>query len=289
MDRRKSLLNVRELQTFDALLESIAEHEGQVFTKIRIADALDIQDSDIPSELYGYAMKAHFDFVVGRGPLAETLFAVEFDGPTHNIDPKTRANDEKKEVLCRMLGLPLLRIDGAMLKKIGKTTLVGWLAHMWFMNEAWDQSPHDPFAEFDTTIWFKINPMLEKVVTELLEQGQSVVNGVTITGETALDHPEWKKLSKVEVDVGMDPFFPSRSFLAAQREVLGYTYQVGRCEGDNGYWRATTTVKFRSGQTIVGRGGCKPNAWPAIWDLPENLSMHDAACQVKLYEQRLVR
>lgn len=157
------------------------------------------------------------------------------------------------------------------------------------MNEAWDQSPHDPCAEFDTMIWFKGNPMLEKVVTELLEQGESVVNGVTITPETPLDHPEWKKLSKVEVDVGMDPFFPARAFLAANREVLGYTYQVDRTKADTGYWRATTTVRFSSGTTIVGRGACKPNTWPAIWDLPEDLSMHDAACQIKLYQRKKAR
>ena len=60
---------------------------------------LPIERSGIEREHYDYALRAHFDFVVSdsnHGP----LFAVEFDGPSHD-DEEQKARDAKKDWLAR--------------------------------------------------------------------------------------------------------------------------------------------------------------------------------------------
>lgn len=284
MDRRKSLLNQSERKTLLVLSKTASEHSAEVFTKVRIADALELAGSKLSNDLFTYALKAHFDFVVGRGAEAKTLFAVEFDGPVHTSDASTINNDKKKEKLCLDLGLPLLRIDGGALRKIGQRPILGWLVHMWFMNELWDQTEHLLFEEFDSILWYKFDPNLEKAVNDLLRTGETFIDGQKITRETPLNHPALKKLTRLTHDSDMDPFQDARNYLFLQSSELGFNYSTQRHEDSAGYWRGTTKIEFKNGHSIIGKGGCKPNVWPAIWHLPEDLAMHDAALQLQYFK-----
>lgn len=83
---------------------------------------------------WDYAWKSHFDFVV-HAPLGDRyqthpLFAVEFDGPTHESH-EVRQRDYRKNRLCVASGLPLVRIDDAFLRPQQRLVLVQWLAELW--------------------------------------------------------------------------------------------------------------------------------------------------------------
>lgn len=84
---------------------------------------------------WDYAFKSHFDFVV-QAPLGErhalhSLFALEFDGPTHEHDRVTRQRDLRKNRLCLASGLPLVRVDETFLHTRDRLTLIEWLAELW--------------------------------------------------------------------------------------------------------------------------------------------------------------
>ena len=80
-------------------------------------------------------------------------FAVEFDGPSHEM-PEGKRKDSLKNDICETLGLPLLRITAAYLEEENETmSLLAWLADLWFMSEAFSQaqengsvSAYEPFG-----------------------------------------------------------------------------------------------------------------------------------------------
>lgn len=137
MDRRKRLLvNTYEVAT-DVALRKVAEKHGiRVLIKPRVADALDIEGSGISHEAYSYALKAHFDFVVVRED-ATPFCAVEVDGLQHLSDPQTKYRDHIKNMLCRKLGMPLIRMDADFLRQVGPYSVIGWLLEMWLLFEDW--------------------------------------------------------------------------------------------------------------------------------------------------------
>ena len=154
MDRRKRILNDTELRTERMLLEVANRYHARVFSHVRIADALAIESSGLSRNEYGYAFRAHFDFVIARENTT-SVFAVEFDGPLHDHDQKTRQRDSLKKALCCKVGMPLIRIDAAYLQNVERCTLLSWLVEMWFIYEDWceaqqrGQIPQDePFTFF---------------------------------------------------------------------------------------------------------------------------------------------
>ena len=135
VDRRKPILVNEYEEATDAALQDAASRSGaRVMPKVRVADALNIENSGITSAEYRYALKSHFDFVVAREN-EPPAFAVEFDGPNHDRDVTAIMNDNLKQSVCKKLGMPLLRVDAGYLRRIGRFTLVGWLAEIWFLSE----------------------------------------------------------------------------------------------------------------------------------------------------------
>jgi hypothetical protein len=136
MDRRKKLLNNAEAVT-RRILTSAADNNGaEVWSKVRIADALDIDKSGLDSELFRYALMAHLDFVVVNSDHIP-VFAVEFDGPHHESDVRASANDKKKNAICEKLGLPLARVkDEHIFKKARGVDYLTWLSELFFSMDA---------------------------------------------------------------------------------------------------------------------------------------------------------
>ena len=64
MDKRKRIMNFHEEVTHTILHKVVEENNARIFTKVRIADVLDITNSGLSKEEFSYAFKAHFDFVV---------------------------------------------------------------------------------------------------------------------------------------------------------------------------------------------------------------------------------
>ncbi len=128
--------NESELITDQRLHDICAKYGVRITPKIRVADVFQIDNSN--SRLKSYGLQAHFDFVIwsSKGnPLYAPLFAVEFDGPSHN-EKRQSMNDAKKNDLCEQFHLPLLRIDKVYLEKnLGLLDLLGWCIHVWFFQK----------------------------------------------------------------------------------------------------------------------------------------------------------
>lgn len=112
----KRLLNQSEAAALRELNTITARYGLIVNAKVRVADVLPIEGSGIAADLYKYSLMAHFDFLVTNEEHIPE-FAVEFDGPSHEL-PRSQAWDAKKDALCRRFDLPLLRIKINYLPKL---------------------------------------------------------------------------------------------------------------------------------------------------------------------------
>lgn len=278
-------MNRPEELTNEALISSVAQHDALVYPKIRIADALSIDSSGITNEEYSYALKAHFDFVVSRKG-SRIDFAVEFDGPLHESSKQTMKRDELKRSICNKLGMPLLRVDYNHLKQIGKQTIVGWLAHLWYIKEDWDHNrPADPFAEFNYSFWFKLDPRAIKAIEQLLSQGFTYIDGRKLLADSPEDFVEIRKLCRPTIDTDMDPFIPYRLFLSQTRDDFGFTYSNADAVDSMDYWVALTIVEVGENERIIGSGRSQINpGWPVTGlDVSRELSMVNASEKLKKF------
>jgi hypothetical protein len=94
----KRLLNLPESVTDARLREICAEFDANVNPKVRVADVFEIEASGIADQLYTFALKSHFDFVI-TGPDHIPIFGVEFDGPGHR-SAEAKRRDQLKNELC---------------------------------------------------------------------------------------------------------------------------------------------------------------------------------------------
>lgn len=108
-------------------------HDAEVWCRVSLKDAVDLNNSGISDEHYSYAIRAHLDFVVTERPSSRILFAVEYDGAEHFTDKDTIQRDRKKSEVCRALGFDLLRVTKCQLEAIflGRNQLQ-LLVERWF-------------------------------------------------------------------------------------------------------------------------------------------------------------
>jgi len=136
-DRRKNILNFSERKTALLLREIVTNHDCPIKEKIRLADALDIEGSNLTRQEYGFALKSHFDFVISRAVDTKALFAVEFDGPYHTYNANAQRRDALKDSVCSKLGMPLLRVDSDFIhQNVGRFHLLAYFIDMWFLGES---------------------------------------------------------------------------------------------------------------------------------------------------------
>lgn len=130
----KPLFNESEKRTNTRLKEICDEYGASIYPKIRIADVLPIENSGLNADLYQFALKSHFDFVIYNS-LDLPLFAIEFDGPTHNSKTQI-TRDQKKDTLCKYFTFPILRINNLYLeKKYRNYDLLACFVDIWFLRE----------------------------------------------------------------------------------------------------------------------------------------------------------
>ncbi len=131
--RSRVLLNPAERRLLDELRNLTAPHNAEVWCKVGLKDAVDLNDSGISDEHYSYAMRAHLDFVVTERSSSRILFAVEYDGAEHFTDMDTIQRDRKKSDVCRALGFDLLRVTKCQLEAVflGRNQLQ-LLVERWF-------------------------------------------------------------------------------------------------------------------------------------------------------------
>lgn len=152
MDRRKKVFNPPEAATRKILTAAAEKNAAEVLSKMRIADVLTIERSGLEKDLYSYALMAHFDFVVVDSEHLP-LFAVEFDGPHHDSDPRARANDLRKNMICERLGLPLARVrDEHVFRKARGIDYLSWLTEMYFSQKVLGEAQEQGIIPFDEPV-----------------------------------------------------------------------------------------------------------------------------------------
>lgn len=130
MDRRRRVMNRFEAAAEKALREGAAQYGARVFSKVSIAQALEIRGSGLTDQEFAFALKANFDFVVAR--LGRAEFAVQIDGPTHLQDDSTQVFEAMKDRVSRKLGMPLFRIDITTLQADQQYDLLLRLVRIWY-------------------------------------------------------------------------------------------------------------------------------------------------------------
>ena len=157
----KRLLNWSEAAALKELNSITFRYGLRVNPKVRIADVCPIEQSGIKADLYNYALKAHFDFVITNEEYIPQ-FAVEFDGASHET-PRSRVLDKKKDTICRVFNFPLLRIKISYLpKRYSDISLLEWIIDVYYLEQAFYEAqqkgsipydePFDPFFIFSTDV-----------------------------------------------------------------------------------------------------------------------------------------
>ena len=190
----KRLLNLAESVTDARLREICAEFDANVNPKIRVADVFEIEASGIADQLYSFALKSHFDFVI-TGPDHIPIFAVEFDGPGHrSADAKRR--DQLKNELCDHFEFQLLRINQKYFSPtFSNWDLLGWFCTVWFVKRGWDDDVLEGKIPYEDSIF---DPMFVSVVTksgtrglELERHARSEFGRLFRGGVIPSHMPEW--------------------------------------------------------------------------------------------------
>lgn len=166
MTKLKRIVNRQEERTLREIQEISRKYEYNLYTKIRLADVLNIEGSGIESDYYSFSLKSHFDFLV-CDMRQYPLFAIEFDGPTHQEHRQT-LRDQKKNTLCERFNLPLLRIkNNHLLKKYNKASLLQWIISAWELQKGFyavqadGQIPID--EDFDPVMLWHSGKTLEEI------------------------------------------------------------------------------------------------------------------------------
>lgn len=151
MDR---FLNSYEEVTYDKL-RAVTEPVGaHVFSKVRLADVIPVNNSGISNEEFSFSLKSHVDFLVTDSE-QDVQFCVEFDGPTHR-QPEQIRRDELKNQLLTKFRVPFIRINSRYLEERYRgLDLLTYFVDVWFLARAFDEAQErgqiPPEESFDPT------------------------------------------------------------------------------------------------------------------------------------------
>lgn len=252
--RRRILVNGDEVRTDGALREAASEIGYRIDAKVRVADTLDIDDSGLSNEAYGYAMKAHFDWVVSDAETTEARFAVEFDGLSHQ-SVAARRKDELKDGICERLDLPLLRIDGMVLRPYRQRTVLAVLVEAWALYEGFIEAQESGTMPLDEVF----DPHMS--LDAHIEEGRLVV-----------EQP---------YNLAATPAALLRR-LRRSGQIPAWRRALRSQEGTH---HAFAWAYLPDGRVIVGRAAVRSSSFPAFpsYDLADDLSFLDLADRLQRY------
>lgn len=148
------LVNRYEELTHSEISERAERWGLSVYPKVRVADAINLDALGVAGELKRYGLQAHFDFLVCRERW-QPEYAVEFDGRFHSSEKQAR-RDAKKDKLCELASLPILRINSNYLSpRFGSMSLLAWIMDVYELQRGFDEHqaegaipPDEPFDPF---------------------------------------------------------------------------------------------------------------------------------------------
>jgi hypothetical protein len=149
--RLKPIFNTGEARTF-AIAEEVSKATGtRAFAKVRIADVITIQNSGIPDDFYKYALSGHFDVLVYKEEIP--YLAIEFDGSGHSTK-----NDEKKERLCNLFELPMVRVGPQRINAVAfeDTAIAFFIWQLHCVDAFLEEYGNDPYEIYDPLFFISV-------------------------------------------------------------------------------------------------------------------------------------
>lgn len=132
-------LNSYEAVTYDKLCAITEPVGAHVFSKVRLADVISVNNSGISNEEFSFSLKSHVDFLVTDSE-QDVQFCVEFDGPTHR-QPEQIRRDELKNQLLKKFRVPFIRINSRYLEdRYRGLDLLTYFVDVWFLAQAFDEA-----------------------------------------------------------------------------------------------------------------------------------------------------
>ncbi|HXQ38919.1 MAG TPA: DUF2726 domain-containing protein [Anaerolineales bacterium] len=124
--KTKRLFNTSAYKT-SMILERVLSGSGcRVYPELPLSLVLDIEGDSLSRQERKTFNTGSFDFVVYNEE-SFPEFAVEFDGPDHQIYEKTKQADIRKNLLCCKARLPLLRINDDFLSEYEKCSVLEYM------------------------------------------------------------------------------------------------------------------------------------------------------------------
>lgn len=132
-------LNSYERVTYEKLRAVTDQVGAHVFSKVRLADVIPVNNSGITDHEFSFSLKSHVDFLVTDSD-QNVQFCVEFDGPTHQ-QPEQIRRDELKNRLLTTFNVPFMRINSRYLEeKYRGLDLLTYFVDVWFLARAFDDA-----------------------------------------------------------------------------------------------------------------------------------------------------
>lgn len=131
--RLKKFETSSEAQARRVLIRALQGTRYWVNAHTRLEEVIEPDADDDPADRR-FLRDAHFDLTIHKESRREVLWAFEFDGPTHE-GPEQRRRDVRKNRICLMAGLPLLRLDDTHLNANEKQAVLEWHVQRWLAYE----------------------------------------------------------------------------------------------------------------------------------------------------------
>src|SRR5215207_10642582 len=124
--KTKKLFNTSAYKT-SRILERVLNETGcRVYPELALSLVLDVDGDALSRQEKKTLNTGSFDFVVYNEE-SFPEFAVEFDGPDHQMYEKTKQADIRKNLLCCKARLPLLRINDEFLTEYEKCSVLEYM------------------------------------------------------------------------------------------------------------------------------------------------------------------
>jgi len=129
----QKISNTSEIYTFTELSKGLEGTDLLIFPKLAIKDVVtEEQRCELNKTLRNTLNTGHFDIVV-TDKHHIPLFAVEFDGPHHSVYEKKIRSDIRKNRICQITNLPLIRFSDEHLIKYDSISIIQFIAYRYRM------------------------------------------------------------------------------------------------------------------------------------------------------------
>jgi hypothetical protein len=218
----------------------------QFWGKTRLAATIE-KRGYLPQDLFDYFRRAELDYVIfDREPPCAPLFAIEFDGDFHTSDRETRRRDILKNRLCKMAGIPLLRVGSKNIQPLlGKTSFLSYVLQI-LLRYKEEHEGKNYIAPEDPDIF------TEEEYDEICRHNL----------------PEVRMLrSQLADDYGIVNIYDSRSSVSR----LAYSFQLGRSD----YAKTETSAEHEGVLVLraVNPSISAPEEWPIVRQISRKISL----------------